>query len=257
MLPSVIDDVDFNVTHVVRGEDHVTNTAVQIQMIKALKAKIPIFTHLSLLHFDDSKISKRKGGLDIKSIREDETEPMALVSYLVKLGTSNPIEAYACMQSLIDSFDIKEFSSASVQFSLSEVYKLNSKVLQQMSFEIVQERLNQIGVGSSEFWYFIRNNIERFSEVAKWWKICKSDIEPVILDKELIKIAFNALPQGDCNENTLSEWVKAIRQTVDIKAKDLFTQLRLALTGTETGPELAKLLIFIGKENIIARLKEK
>lgn len=257
MLPSVIDDVDFNVTHVVRGEDHVTNTAVQIQMIKALKAKIPIFAHLSLLHFDDNKISKRKGGLDIKSIREDETEPMALVSYLVKLGTSNPIEACACMQSLIDSFDIKKFSSASVQFSLSEVYKLNSKVLQQMPFEMVQDRLNQIGVDSSEFWYFIRNNIEKFSEVAKWWRICKSDIEPVIFDKELIKIAFNALPQGDCNENTLSGWVKAIRQTVDIKAKDLFMQLRSALTGTETGPELAKLLIFIGKENIIARLKEK
>ncbi|WP_250294682.1 glutamate--tRNA ligase [Wolbachia endosymbiont of Oedothorax gibbosus] len=254
MLPSVIDDVDFNVTHVVRGEDHVTNTAVQIQMIKALKAKIPTFAHLSLLHFDDSKISKRKGGLDIKSIRENETEPMALTSYLAKLGTSDPIEAHVDIQSLINSFDIKKFSSASAQFSLSEMYKLNSKVLQQMSFEIVQERLNQIG---SEFWYFIRNNIEKFSEVAKWWKICKSDIEPVILDKELIKIALNALPQSDCNENTLSEWVKAIRQTVDIKAKDLFTQLRLALTGTETGPELAKLLIFIGKENIIARLKEK
>ncbi|MCX3065761.1 glutamate--tRNA ligase, partial [Wolbachia endosymbiont of Drosophila pseudotakahashii] len=174
MLPSVTDDVDFNVTHIIRGEDHVTNTAVQIQMIKALKAKIPTFAHLPLLHFDDSKISKRKGGLDIKSIKEDEIEPMALVSYLVKLGTSNPIEACACMQSLIDSFDIKKFSSASAQFSLSEMYKLNSKVLQQMLFEMVQDRLNQIGVGSSEFWYFIRNNIERFSEVAKWWKICKS-----------------------------------------------------------------------------------
>ncbi|EAL58253.1 glutamyl-tRNA synthetase, partial [Wolbachia endosymbiont of Drosophila ananassae] len=99
MLPSVIDDVDFNVTHVVRGEDHVTNTAVQLQMIKALKAKIPTFAHLSLLHFDDSKISKRTGVLNIKSIKEDEIEPMALVSYLVKLGTSNPIEACACMQS--------------------------------------------------------------------------------------------------------------------------------------------------------------
>lgn len=107
MLPSVIDDIDFNVTHVVRGEDHVTNTAVQIQMIQALKAKIPIFAHLPLLHFDDSKISKRKGGLDIKSIREDEIESMALTSYLAKLGTSDPIEAYIDMQSLIDSFDIK------------------------------------------------------------------------------------------------------------------------------------------------------
>jgi glutamyl-tRNA synthetase len=125
-----------------------------------------------------------------------------------------------------------------------------------MSFAVVEERLNQIGVNSSEFWYFIRSNIERFSEVAKWWQICKSNIEPVILDKEFAKVALNALPQGDCNENTLSEWVKVIQQTVDIKAKDLFMQLRLALTGTKTGPELAKLLIFIGRENIITRLKK-
>ncbi|NSX83843.1 glutamate--tRNA ligase [Wolbachia endosymbiont of Atemnus politus] len=255
MLPSVIDDVDFNVTHVVRGEDHVTNTAVQIQMIQALEAKIPTFAHLSLLHFDDSKISKRKGGLDIKSIKEDEIEPMALASYLAKLGTSDPIEAHVSMQSLVDSFDIKKFSSASAQFNSSEVYKLNSKVLQQMPFEVVKKRLNQVEVDSSEFWYFIRNNIEKFSEVAKWWQICKSDIKPVILDKEFIKIALSALPQGNCNENTLSKWVAAIRQTVDIKAKDLFMQLRLALTGTKTGPELAKLLVFVGRENIVARLK--
>lgn len=255
MLPSVIDDVDFNVTHVVRGEDHVTNTAVQIQMIRALEAKVPTFAHLSLLHFNDSKISKRAGGLDIKSIRENEIEPMALVSYLAKLGTSDPIEAHADMQSLIDSFNIKKFGSALAQFNLGKVYKLNSKVLQQMPFEAVKERLSQIEVDSSEFWYFIRSNIERFSEVAKWWQVCKSNMEPVILDKEFIKIALSALPQGDCNENTLSEWVAAIRQAVDIKTKNLFMQLRLALTGTKAGPELAKLLVFIGRENIVARLK--
>ncbi|APR99098.1 glutamate--tRNA ligase [Wolbachia endosymbiont of Folsomia candida] len=257
MLPSVVDDIDFNVTHVVRGEDHVTNTAVQIQMLQALKVKIPIFAHLSLLHFDDNKISKRVGGLDIKSIKEDEIEPMALSSYLVKLGTSDSIEAHINMQSLIDSFDIKKFSSASTQFNLSEVHKLNNKILQQMSFEMVKKRLAQIGVDSSEFWYFIRNNIEKFSEVAEWWQICKSSIEPVILNKELVQIALSALPEGNCDENTLSAWVKAIRESVDIKAKDLFMQLRLALTGRETGPELAKLLIFIGKESIMSRLKGK
>jgi glutamyl-tRNA synthetase len=257
MLPSVIDDIDFNVTHVVRGEDHVTNTAVQIQMIQALKAEIPTFAHLSLLHFDDNKISKRIGGLDIKSIKEEEIEPMALSSYLVKLGTSDAIEAHVSIQSLVDSFDMKKFSSASTQFNLGEVRKLNSKVLQQMSFEMMKKRLAQVGVDSSEFWYFIRNNIERFSEVAEWWQICKSDIEPIILSKELIKIALSSLPEGDCNENTLPAWVKAIRGSVDIKSKDLFMQLRLALTGRETGPELAKLLIFIGKESIITRLKEK
>lgn len=252
MLPSVIDDVDFSITHIVRGEDHVTNTAVQIQMIQALNAKIPIFAHLSLLHFDDNKISKRAGGLDIKSIKEDEIEPMGLVNYLARLGTSHPIEALN-IQSLIDSFDIKSFSSASTQFNLNEVYRVSSKVLQQTPFEMIKERSGEI---SSEFWYFIRNNIEKFSEVHEWWQICKSDIEPVIRDKEFIKTALNALPQSDFSESTLSEWVKAIKQAVDIKTKDIFMQLRLALTGKDAGPELARLLIFIGKDKVIKRLSK-
>jgi len=257
MLPSIIDDIDFHITHVVRGEDHLTNTAVQIQMIQALKAKVPTFAHLSLLHFDNNKISKRVGGLDIRSIKEDGIESMALSSYLTKLGTSDSIEAHINMQSLIDTFNIEKFSSASTQFNLNEVYQLNSKVLQKMSFDVMKERLHQTGIDSAEFWYFIRGNIDRFSDVNEWWQICKSHINPTILNKEFIKVALDMLPQGNFDENTLSEWVKAIRQKVDIKTKDLFIQLRLALTGKEAGPELAKLLIFIGREKIITRLKEK
>lgn len=255
MLPSIIDDIDFQVTHIVRGEDHLTNTAVQIQMIQELKAKVPTFAHLSLLHFDNNKISKRVGGLDIRSIKEDGIESMALSSYLTKLGTSDSIEAHINTQSLIDTFNIEKFSSASTQFNLNEVYQLNSKVLQKMSFEVMKERLQQTGIDSAEFWYFIRGNIDKFSDVNEWWQICKSHINPIILNKEFIKIALDMLPQGNFDENTLSEWVKAIRQKVDIKTKDLFIQLRLALTGKEAGPELAKLLIFIGRERIITRLK--
>lgn len=255
MLPSIIDDIDFQVTHIVRGEDHLTNTAVQIQMIQALKAKVPTFAHLSLLHFDNNKISKRVGGLDIRSIKEDGIESMALSSYLTKLGTSDSIEAHINTQSLIDTFNIEKFSSASTQFNLNEVYQLNSKVLQKMSFEVMKERLQQTGIDSAEFWYFIRGNIDKFPDVNEWWQICKSHINPIIINKEFIKIALDMLPQGNFDENTLSEWVKAIRQKVDIKTKDLFIQLRLALTGKEAGPELAKLLIFIGRERIITRLK--
>lgn len=254
MLPSVIDDIDFHITHVVRGEDHLTNTAVQMQMIRALKAKVPAFAHLPLLHFDDNKISKRVGGLDIRSIKEDGIEPITLSSYLVKLGTSDSIEPHISMQSLVDEFDIKKFNSASTRFSLNEVYKLNSRVLQKMSFGIVKERLNQAGIDSAEFWYFIRNNIERFSDVIEWWQTCKFNVNSIIIDEQFIKIAFDALPQGNFDENTLSEWVKVIRQKVNIKAKDLFMQLRLALTGKEFGPELARLLIFIGRENVISKL---
>lgn len=257
MLPSIIDDIDFHITHVVRGEDHLTNTAVQIQMIQALKAKVPTFAHLSLLHFDNNKISKRVGGLDIRSIKEYGIESMALSSYLTKLGTSDSIEAHINMQSLIDTFNIEKFSSASTQFNLNEVYQLNSKVLQKMSFDVMKERLHQTGIDSAEFWYFIRGNIDKFSDVNEWWQICKSHINPIILNKEFIKIALDMLPQGNFDENTLSEWVKTIRQKVEIKTKDLFIQLRLALTGKEAGPGLAKLMIFIGREKIITMLKEK
>ncbi|VVC35028.1 Glutamyl/glutaminyl-tRNA synthetase, class Ib, alpha-bundle domain,Aminoacyl-tRNA synthetase, class I [Cinara cedri] len=178
---------------------------------------------------------------------------MALSSYLTKLGTSDSIEAHINTQSLIGTFNIEKFSSASTQFNLNKVYQLNSKVLQKMSFDVMKERLHQIGMDSAEFWYFIRGNIDRFSGVNEWWQICKSHINPIILNEEFIKIALDMLPQGNFDKNTLSEWVKAIRQKIDIKTKDLFIQLRLALTGKEAGPELAKLLIFIGREKIITR----
>ncbi len=256
MLPSVIDDIDFDITHIVRGEDHITNTAVQIQLIKALNAKIPIFAHLPLLHFADNKISKRVGGLDIKFIKETGIEPITLNNYLAKLGSSDSSEVYIDMQSLIDSFDIKKFSSSSLQFNLDEVYKLNSKILQKMSFEMMKERLNQIGINSSEFWFFIRDNIEKFSDVIEWWQICKSDINTISADKEFIRSALDTLPQGHFDQDTLQKWTNAIKQRMEIKAKELFGQLRLILTGKESGPELARLLTFIGRENTIHRLNK-
>ncbi|MBV0899810.1 MAG: glutamate--tRNA ligase [Wolbachia endosymbiont of Fragariocoptes setiger] len=254
MLPSIIDDIDYKITHVVRGEDHLTNTAIQIQMMLALGANIPQFAHLSLLHFDDNKISKRVGGLDIKSIREEGVESIALSSYLAKLGTSDAIEVCNDLQFSMDSFDIKKFNSASTQFSLNEVYKLNAKVLQRMSFDQVKQRLHQVEIDSSEFWYLVRNNIEKFSDVIEWWQICKYDIAFSILDKDFIKIALDTLPENNFDDNTLSEWVKAIRRNIDVK--NLFVQLRLVLTGRESGPELGKLITFIGRNSIIARLKK-
>jgi glutamyl-tRNA synthetase len=256
MLPSVIDDVNFNITHIIRGEDHITNTAVQIQLIKTLKAEIPAFAHLPLLHFADNKISKRVGGLDTKFIKEIGIESITLNSYLAKLGTSDSVEVYIDMQSLINSFDIKKFSTASLQFDLDEVCKLNCRVLQKMPFETMRERLSQLGVNSSEFWFFIRNNIEKFADTLEWWHICKFDIKTVPTNRELIKIALDTLPQGFFDQNTLQKWVDAIKRKIDIKTKELFRQLRLMLTGKESGPELAKLLVFIDRENIVARLNK-
>lgn len=253
MLPSTIDDIDYNITHVIRGEDHITNTAVQIHIMNVLKAKVPKFAHLSLLHMGEDKISKRKGGLNIKHLREDGLEPMTINSYLAKIGTSDVIKGQTSMKSLVESFSIQKFSAASVKFDLSDVYRLNVKILSNMSFDSVKERLNSMQ--SSDFWYLIRDNIEKFSDTEKWWKICQANIETVITDKELIKLALSLLPEGKWDENTWTKWIESIMLKTKIKRNDLFMQLRLALTGLDKGPSLAKLLPLIGKERVLLRLK--
>ncbi len=256
MLPSTIDDIDFEITHIVRGEDHISNTAVQIQIMNTLKASIPNFAHLSLLHIGDDKISKRNGGLDIKSLRQDGLEPMAVNSYLAKIGTSDIIKTEISMESLVKSFAIEKFNAASVKFDLSDVHRLNTKVLCDTSFELAKERLNSMQIDSSDFWYLVRDNIERFSDVDKWWKICNADINPVIVNEELTNLAFDLLPREKWDENTWLKWIESIMLKVQIERKDLFMQLRLALTGLKTGPNLAKLLLLIGRENVALRLKK-
>ncbi|GHM58100.1 MAG: glutamate--tRNA ligase 1 [Candidatus Mesenet longicola] len=252
MLPSTIDDIDYNITHVIRGEDHITNTAVQIHIINVLKAKVPKFAHLSLLHMGEDKISKRKGGLNIRYLKEDGLEPMAINSYLAKIGTSDVIKAQTSMKSLVESFSIQKFSAASVKFDLSDIYRLNAKILSNMSFESVKERLSSMQ--SSDFWYLIRDNIEKFSETEKWWKVCTTNIKTVIIDQEFIKLALSLLPEEKWDENTWIKWIELIMLKTKIKRNDLFMQLRLALTGLDKGPSLAKLLPLIGKERVILRL---
>ncbi len=252
MLPSTIDDIDYNITHIIRGEDHITNTAVQIHIMNALKAKVPKFAHLSLLHMGEDKISKRKGGLNIKYLKEDGLEPMAINSYLAKIGTSDVIKAQTSMKSLVESFSIQKFSAASVKFDLSDIYRLNAKIFSNMSFESVKERLNSMQ--SPDFWYLIRNNIERFSDTEKWWKICTTNIKTVIIDNELINLVLSLLPEEKWDENTWTRWVESIMLKTKIERNDLFMQLRLALTGLDKGPSLAKLLPLIGKERVILRL---
>ncbi|WP_333023285.1 glutamate--tRNA ligase [Wolbachia endosymbiont of Pentidionis agamae] len=254
MLPSVIDDIDCNITNIIRGEDHITNTAVQIQMIRALKGNTPIFSHLPLLYFDDNKISKRDGGLTVESFKDYGIEPMSLNSYLTKIGTSDSIEPYTSLQSLVDTFDIQKINSASTKFNIDDVYRINGKILQQTSFEVVKDRLSQVQIDSSRFWYSVRSNISRFSDVVEWWKICTQDIQSMEVDRTFVKVILDSLPYGNWDENTLSDWVKAIQNKVDIKTKDLFLQLRMILTGKKNGPELAKLLPLIGREAVVARL---
>ncbi|WP_196242534.1 glutamate--tRNA ligase [Ehrlichia chaffeensis] len=256
MLPSIIDDMDFNVTHIIRGEDHISNTAVQIQMLHALKASIPIFSHLSLLYSDDNKISKRVGGSSVKDMQSYGLEPMAINSYFAKIGTSNPVSVHTRMCGLIDSFDITTFSQAPTKFNIDDVLKLNPKVLCSMSFDDVRNRLQSFNITSPSFWNFVCGNIDKFSDIEGWAKICSGDMIPVIGqdDKDFIMLALNMLPQGEVRDNTWNLWISNIKQHTDRRAKNLFTPLRLALTGLSTGPELAKLLPLIGRVEIVRRL---
>ena len=256
MLPSVIDDMDFNVTHVIRGEDHISNTAIQIQMLKALKADIPLFSHLSLLYSDDNKISKRIGGSSVKDMQAFGLEPMAINSYFAKIGTSDPVGVHVKMSELVDLFNIASFSQAPTKFNIDDILKLNPKILHSMSFQDVEDRLQQLNVNSPSFWNFVCGNIEKFSDIEVWIKVCSKDVIPVINkdDKDFITLALNLLPQGEVNNDTWSIWISNIRKNTNRKSKDLFSPLRLALTGLSTGPELAKLLPLIGRIEIVRRL---
>ena len=256
MLPSVIDDMDFNITHVIRGEDHISNTAVQIQMLNALKANIPMFSHLSLLYSDDNKISKRIGGSSVKDMQAFGLEPMAINSYFAKIGTSDPVDVHAKMLELVDSFDITSFSQAPTKFNIDDILKLNPKVLHSMSFQDVKDRLQQLNISSPSFWDFVRGNIEKFSDVEKWVKVCTKDLIPIINkdDKNFITLALNLLPDGEVNSDTWNIWISDIKKNTNRKSKELFSPLRLALTGLHTGPELAKLLPLIGRVEIVRRL---
>ncbi|WP_081289627.1 glutamate--tRNA ligase [Ehrlichia ruminantium] len=256
MLPSVIDDIDFNITHIVRGEDHISNTAIQIQMFNALKAIVPKFSHLSLLYCNDNKISKRVGGFSIKDMQYYELEPMAINSYFAKIGTSDPIIVHTKIQDLIYTFDITKFNQAPTQFNIDDLVKLNPKVLHKMSFSDVEHRLSELNITSPDLWDFVSGNVQKFSDIKEWIKICEQNTVPIIneSDQDFIKMALSVFPNGEINQDTWKTWVANIKEKTDRKSKDIFIPLRLALTGISTGPELAKLLPILGRAEIIRRL---
>lgn len=256
---SVVDDIDFNITHIVRGEDHVTNTACHIQMFEALGAKPPELAHVTLLgDMEGGKLSKRKGGFGIKSLREEvNIEPMALVSLVARIGTSDPIEPLMTMQEVIDSFDFSKFSRNLPKFDEEELYRLNAKILHKTEFADVKDRLAALGLGDIDesFWQAVRPNLEILSDIADWWHVAKGDVKPIIEDAEFAKVAAELLPDAPWDGTTWETWVNAIKQKTDRKGKQLFMPLRCALTGQEHGPELKDLLPLIGRERVLERLK--
>ncbi len=254
---SVIDDVEYEITHVIRGEDHVSNTACHVQMFEALGATPPTFAHLPLLSdTDGSKLSKRIGSLSLKDLAAEGLEPMSIVSLMARLGTSDPIEPFTDIQEVIKNFDLSKFSRGTPKFDIEELNRLNAKILREMSYEDIQTKLTELGMADldEDFWMTVRENIEKLSDVQEWWRVAKGPVTPVIDDAEFAHEALALLPNSPWNENTWKEWTNAVKDKTGRKGKQLFMPLRRALTGMDHGPELSHLLLLIGEEKAKERL---
>lgn len=255
---SVIDDIDYEITHIIRGEDHVSNTASHIQMFEALGAKPPLFAHLPLLSDKEGgKLSKRIGSLSLKDLRDEGLEPMSVVSLMARLGSSDPIEAFADTQSVIENFDISKFSRGTPKFDPNELLRLNAKLLRDMNFTVVKGRLDQIGLADmdEDFWNTVRPNLEKLSDVKDWWSVAKGPVTPIIEDQDFITHASELLPPAPWDEDTWMQWANAVKEATGRKGKQLFMPLRQAVTGMDHGPELAQLMLLIGPEKMKERLK--
>lgn len=260
-LGSVVDDIAYGITHIVRGEDHVSNTACHVQMFEALGATPPIFAHLPLV-FDDEgkKFSKRMGSLNVRSLRDEEGfEPMAIVSLLARLGSADPIEPFDDLQSLAKAFDINKFARSNPRFSFDELQRLNARLMHQMSFAIAQPRLAEKGLSDIDeaFWLAARPNLTKFADIADWHHVAKGDVQVVVAteDKDFIAQAAKLLPQGVWDNTTWGVWVDALKTETGRKGKELFMPLRLVLTGMSHGPEMANLLPLIGYDKALKRLQ--
>jgi glutamyl-tRNA synthetase len=253
---SVVDDTDFGITDIIRGEDHVTNTGVQIQIFEALGAAPPAFAHHSLLvGADGHALSKRLGALSVESFRAGGLEPMAVVSHAALVGTSDAIEPHARIEELAAMFDLSKISMAPGRFDIEDLKSLNAKLLHKLPYSDVAERLRALGVGGGEaFWDAVRGNVGLLSETAEWWTIATGKITPVIEDKGFCARAAALLPEEPWDQGTWSIWTEAIRRETGAKGRALFHPLRLALTGRESGPELKLLLPMIGRARALERL---
>jgi len=247
-LASVVDDTEMGVTHVVRGSDHVTNTATQIQIIKALGGTCPQFAHHSLLTGPQGEaLSKRLGTLALRDLRERGVQPMALLALMARLGSSDPVELRDDMSQLIDGFDINRFGASPTKFDADDLMPLTAHYLQSLPLKAVQAEITALGVPTELaelFWAMARDNITTLDDLEGWWLLCRDGAEPLVDndDREFIDQALSLLPDLPFNQNTWSEWAAAVKEATGRKGRGLFMPLRKAITGRERGPEMAALM---------------
>lgn len=249
-FPSCVDDADFGITHIVRGEDHVTNTAAQIQMFEAIGGKIPTFAHLPLLTGTEGKLSKRLGSLGVRELKESGVEAMAICSFLAKLGTSESIEPYYSLDDLAASLDFKKLGRSQPKFDEEELRHFNEKFVHTMPYALIAERYDI----DKDFWEKVRPNITTVDDVKVWMNICRHEVNPIMEDAELTTLAAELLPPEPWNETTFNDWLSQVKNISGKKGKELFHPIRKALTALDNGPELKALLPLIGYEKTLKRL---
>ncbi|MDZ4842830.1 MAG: glutamate--tRNA ligase [Hyphomicrobium aestuarii] len=257
---SVVDDIDFAITHVIRGEDHVTNTGVQLALFAALGATPPAFAHHSLLiGADGQALSKRLDSLSIGGFREAGFEPMAVLSHAALIGTSDAVEPRSSIEDLTRGYSLAKVSTAPARFDEAELRNVNARLLHGLAFDAVAERLTALGVAADPalaraFWEAVRGNVSVISDARRWWDVVAGDITPVIEDAAFTAKAAELLPPEPWSAETWSAWTNAIKSATGSKGKSLFHPLRLALTGLDSGPEMKPLLPLIGRARAMRRL---
>lgn len=257
-LPSVVDDIHARITHVIRGEDHVTNSAAQLEVFKALGSDAPEFIHTPLLVGRDGKgLSKRLGSLSMDQLRDQGLEPLAICSLLAKIGTSDPVEARASLSHLVEEFSFSKIGRAPARFNEDELLLLNSRLLHELPFSYVRDRLAALGVPENEdFWNLVRANIGKFGDVAGWAAVIYAPAPGQISDEDQDFCTEAAMLLPDCvSTGTWLSWTEAVKVATGRKGKLLYLPLRLALTGRRSGPEMDKLLPLIGGKRAKARLQ--
>ncbi|MEC7162802.1 MAG: glutamate--tRNA ligase [Pseudomonadota bacterium] len=258
-LPSVVDDLDMNISHVIRGEDHVTNTAAQVELIAALGGEVPEFAHFSLmLGADGSGLSKRLGSLALADLRDSGLEPISLNAHIARLGTADPVVPAQTMQEIIDGFDMARLGRAPARFDPEDVTRLNARILHETPYAAVAERLAEIGApAQAEFWEAMRGNIEKFADMKNIMALINGPITPVVEtdDADYIAQACALLPDAPLDTESWSDWTGRLKDETGRKGRALFMPLRMALTGQSHGPEMQHLLYHIGYDEAVARLE--
>jgi glutamyl-tRNA synthetase len=256
LLPSVIDDIDLGITHVVRGEDHVSNSAAQIQMFEALGCEAPRFAHEALLVAADGKLSKRLGSYGAEHVREEGIEPIALLDVLARIGTSEPVEPLTSLNELADGFDFSTFGRAPAHFDPHEIELVNARLLHKLDYASVVDRLPPSA--NETDWFALRGNLELLSDFGAWLAVLHGEIDPPELghdERLLVKEAAAAASGLDWTDEPWRALADHLKRSTGRKGRELFHPLRLALTGKESGPEMAPLLAAMGKERAVRRLE--